>query len=276
MANSEIFHCSHQMITDFRSHHGVLANEDGGTDSILHESLDALKSHGGFATSPDHLDSLKFWGSESNFTKMVEKAGQMGLYNAKEIRTEALARAKTSDGASIFSSEAELLQLAKLQQEKEAEGAQEEEPAAEEEDEQDEEEEELPKKKKKKTIKPAPSGKEGNQTKILKKLLVEKKPKKSQTQTAREAASDAALSRQQEREEFLLQCQDLVLGANRDQKRFMVTEDERFLLTLKQPFRSSCRKTVQGSRISSAAPKRRGLCGPGHGIAQPQSLQSCA
>eukprot|EP00808_Paulinella_micropora_P028246 g34505.t1 len=47
-------------------------------------------------------------GSESNFTKMVEKAGQMGLYNAKETRTEALARAKTSDSASIFSSEAEV------------------------------------------------------------------------------------------------------------------------------------------------------------------------
>eukprot|EP00808_Paulinella_micropora_P006796 g21708.t1 len=61
-------------------------------------------------------------------------------------------------------------------EEKEAEG-QEEEPAAEE-DEEDEEEEELPKKKKKKTIKSAPSGKEGKETKNLKKLLVEKKPKK--------------------------------------------------------------------------------------------------
>jgi len=61
-----------------------------------------------------------------------------------------------------------------------------------------------------------------------------KKNKAEQTQSARQAANEVALARQDEAEEFAEHMQHAALAQTQLQKRYHVTEEERFLLKLKQ------------------------------------------
>jgi len=95
-------------------------------------------------------------------------------------------------------------------------------------DEEDVDEDESSKKKNKK------KSKKNKRLKKVKGSKRSKKKKADQTQSARRAANEVALARQDEAEEFAEHMQHAALGQTQLQKRFHVTEEERFLLKLKQ------------------------------------------